>query len=404
MERNPEDADIVLTGEDLLAYVSKLRRFAKLLGDSLGVDDELSFKESKSTHQATSPIKDTKNDNSTFQLSLGSPKSIQADNVGKSVSSITSPKRRSEESSTKSSNVSRRSSSRSYKRAPSLYAYTVAIAGLGRIGAQVAISLARSGVGCLILIDKDKVESRHVETSPFEWEHIGLPKTQAVRLAIHEVNPSIKLRSEALDINDAISEQILKDEVFAGGQSVDLIIGCLDEPFARNVINDLALAQNIPFLNAQLDVDGCRGMISMIKPGRTACLRCLAAKDMASTMQIRRAQLSSFKEAHNIDRLAKADIPGISMMFAGLIAQNASKILIRDGVVLPAFKFKLDADAYVLPQASPSSTTTEYVKKPASLLKGKDASETEASQEFKSFGAEPYAQCTNEDCLRLQKS
>ena len=50
----------------------------------------------------------------------------------------------------------------------------VAVCGLGGLGSNVAIALARSGVGCLHLIDFDRVDIATVNRQPYEVSQLGI--------------------------------------------------------------------------------------------------------------------------------------------------------------------------------------------------------------------------------------
>ena len=52
------------------------------------------------------------------------------------------------------------------------FAATVAICGLGGLGSNIAISLARAGVGKLILIDFDKVDVTNLHRQQYKASQI----------------------------------------------------------------------------------------------------------------------------------------------------------------------------------------------------------------------------------------
>ena len=61
-----------------------------------------------------------------------------------------------------------------------LQAATVAICGLGGLGSNIAISLARSGIGKLILIDFDTVDITNLHRQQYKASQVGLPKAEAL--------------------------------------------------------------------------------------------------------------------------------------------------------------------------------------------------------------------------------
>ena len=69
----------------------------------------------------------------------------------------------------------------------------VGIAGLGGLGSQVAIALARIGVGTLILADYDVVEPSNLNRQQYFIQQIGMPKVDAIRETLKEVNPYVRV-------------------------------------------------------------------------------------------------------------------------------------------------------------------------------------------------------------------
>ena len=74
----------------------------------------------------------------------------------------------------------------------------VCILGLGGLGSNVAVLLARSGIGSLKLVDFDIVEASNLNRQQYRISHIGLKKTEAIRTIIKEINPFVEV--DTLDI------------------------------------------------------------------------------------------------------------------------------------------------------------------------------------------------------------
>ena len=74
----------------------------------------------------------------------------------------------------------------------------VCILGLGGLGSNVAILLARAGIGYLKLVDFDIVEASNLNRQQYRISHIGLKKTEAIKTIIKEINPFVEV--ETLDI------------------------------------------------------------------------------------------------------------------------------------------------------------------------------------------------------------
>jgi molybdopterin-synthase adenylyltransferase len=67
----------------------------------------------------------------------------------------------------------------------------VTVIGVGAIGRQVTLQLAAIGVRILKLIDFDHVDESNVTTQGYRHQEIGMPKVQAAKAAVLEIDPSI---------------------------------------------------------------------------------------------------------------------------------------------------------------------------------------------------------------------
>ena len=69
----------------------------------------------------------------------------------------------------------------------------VGVAGLGGLGSQVAIALARVGVGTLILADYDVVEPSNLNRQQYFVQQIGMPNVDAIRENLEKINPYVRI-------------------------------------------------------------------------------------------------------------------------------------------------------------------------------------------------------------------
>jgi len=77
---------------------------------------------------------------------------------------------------------------------------SVAIAGLGGLGSNIAVMLARIGVGELFLVDFDKVEPSNLNRQHYNSNHLGQLKTDSMRSQLRAINPYIKVKTLAAKI------------------------------------------------------------------------------------------------------------------------------------------------------------------------------------------------------------
>lgn len=71
----------------------------------------------------------------------------------------------------------------------------VTVAGLGGLGSNVSLALARLGVGTLRLIDFDVVDITNIFRQNYRLCHIGKYKTDCMKEQIAEINPYIKVET-----------------------------------------------------------------------------------------------------------------------------------------------------------------------------------------------------------------
>lgn len=76
----------------------------------------------------------------------------------------------------------------------------VAVAGLGGLGSNIAIMLARSGVGHLFLVDFDRVDTTNLNRQAYRIPHIGRKKTEALQDILREINPYLDIRTECIKV------------------------------------------------------------------------------------------------------------------------------------------------------------------------------------------------------------
>ena len=83
----------------------------------------------------------------------------------------------------------------------------VAVCGLGGLGSNVAISLARAGVGTLHLIDFDKIDISNLHRQQYAVSQLGMYKTESMKQTLAEIAPycnvithTVKLTEENLSL------------------------------------------------------------------------------------------------------------------------------------------------------------------------------------------------------------
>lgn len=112
-------------------------------------------------------------------------------------------------------------------------AATVAICGLGGLGSNIAISLARAGIGKLILIDFDRVDITNLHRQQYKANQIGKYKTEALSENLKEIVPYINLEKHTVRVTEENAAQLLQD--------ADIICEAFDNAETKAMLTNLVL-------------------------------------------------------------------------------------------------------------------------------------------------------------------
>ena len=88
----------------------------------------------------------------------------------------------------------------------------VAVAGLGGLGSNIALMLARAGVGTLHLIDFDEVDLSNLNRQQYFISHLGMYKTDAIKEEISRINPYINVITDCVKVTDDNIDSLFKDD------------------------------------------------------------------------------------------------------------------------------------------------------------------------------------------------
>lgn len=111
----------------------------------------------------------------------------------------------------------------------------VAVCGLGGLGSNIAVILARAGVGKLILIDFDKVELTNLHRQQYKASQIGMYKTEALNRNLKEIAPYLETEIHTALMNENNYSQLL--------QSADIICEAFDNAEAKADLVNFVLSK-----------------------------------------------------------------------------------------------------------------------------------------------------------------
>src|SRR6266849_5718115 len=149
-----------------------------------------------------------------------------------------------------------------------LLASHVTLCGCGALGTVLANALVRGGIGHLRVIDRDFIETNHLQRQVLFDEHDvaeNIPKAEAAARKLSAINSSVHVEPVVTDIDHTNILDLVSD--------ADLILDGTDNFETRYLINDAAVKLGKPWIFG--GVIGSEGQTMTIRPGLTPCIRCL---------------------------------------------------------------------------------------------------------------------------------
>lgn len=112
-------------------------------------------------------------------------------------------------------------------------AATVAVCGLGGLGSNIAVSLARAGIGKLILIDFDRVDITNLHRQQYKVSQIGSCKADALCENLKEIAPYVELEAHAVRITEENLAELVKD--------AEIVCEAFDNAEAKAMLTNIVL-------------------------------------------------------------------------------------------------------------------------------------------------------------------
>jgi hypothetical protein len=207
----------------------------------------------------------------------------------------------------------------------------ILVVGLGSVGLDVATRLAASGASHLSFMDPDIVSDvnrdRMVGTSAEDVLRRRAKAAVAARLArTAATHPAITIREHELSVCSTEGRAIALDH--------DLIFSCVDRPWPRAVLNQLAYSDLIPVIDAGIAIDTfdtgrmrqATWRAHVLRPGRR-CMACTGQLELGLVEADREGLLD---DPEYIRQLAPADRPGapnVALLCASVSAMQLAQFV-----------------------------------------------------------------------------
>ena len=110
---------------------------------------------------------------------------------------------------------------------------SVAVCGLGGLGSNIAVALARAGIGTLLLIDFDLVDISNLHRQQYKASQTGRYKTEALAENLSEIAPYTKVKTLTAKITGENFAEVLKD--------ADIVCEAFDDAQAKAMLANAVL-------------------------------------------------------------------------------------------------------------------------------------------------------------------
>jgi molybdopterin/thiamine biosynthesis adenylyltransferase len=149
-----------------------------------------------------------------------------------------------------------------------LLAARVLIVGMGGLGSPVAMYLAASGIGHLVLTDFDVVELSNLQRQIIHHtDDVGENKVASARAAIHDLNPNVQVTAIPWVLQDGELAREVRD--------ADVVIDACDNFESRFELNAVCWRLSTPLVSAAaMRMDGQVTVFDARNPD-SPCYRCL---------------------------------------------------------------------------------------------------------------------------------
>uniref|UniRef100_A0A8C7VWE3 SUMO-activating enzyme subunit 2 n=1 Tax=Oncorhynchus mykiss TaxID=8022 RepID=A0A8C7VWE3_ONCMY len=150
--------------------------------------------------------------------------------------------------------------------ADSLSACRVLVVGAGGIGCELLKNLVLTGFKNIEVIDLDTIDVSNLNRQfLFQKKHVGKSKAQVAKESVLQFCPTANITA----YHDSIMNPEYNVEFF---RNFMLVMNALDNRAARNHVNRMCLAADIPLIES--GTAGYLGQVTVIKKGLTECYEC----------------------------------------------------------------------------------------------------------------------------------
>lgn len=225
---------------------------------------------------------------------------------------------------------------------------TVMVVGAGAIGNELIKNLTLLGIGRILIMDMDGIESTNLTRSVlYRAKDVGRYKAEVAAERAMEMNPDVKAKAFVSNIIDDLGLGVYR--------RMDVVLGGLDNREARLSINQSCYKVNKPWIDGA--IEALNGFARVFVPGQGACYECTMTE--MDWMLINKRKSCALLTHEQMAEGKIPTTPTSSSVIAGIQVQEMLKLLHSDRN-LPTLAGK----GYVFNGLTHDSYVVEYQEKP----------------------------------------
>lgn len=197
----------------------------------------------------------------------------------------------------------------------------VLVIGAGALGNEVLKNLALLNVGNIVIVDFDRIEYSNLSRSVLFREADCIDNKFKVEVAaerVKEINPNVNIHTINGDVTIDLGLGLIRQ--------MDAVIGCLDNRFARLMLNRMCHKVNKVWIDG--GIENLSGQLSVYQPGHS-CYECQLPQRAMEQIRYRMGCADIAQRNANFGRIATTPIS--ASIIAALQVQEALKIIVDKG-------------------------------------------------------------------------
>ena len=204
----------------------------------------------------------------------------------------------------------------------------VCVVGAGSVGSIVIEALARTGIEEITIIDEDSVEEKNLDRLIYADRHcVGVGKADLAAARARRVSTAGR------PVVRAVPLSIRTERAYRMAADADLIVSCVDNAEAREVLNHVAYANCLPLIDGGVLVDSEERLLSakwrvhLVGPD----MRCLRCRGQYTSSDARDERIGLRQRGRYIDGESDdGPEPGQNTIaFCGAVGAEAMRMLVR---------------------------------------------------------------------------